>query len=202
LFVYGQGAGFNSLRAAAPAWAAPGSDTGYLIDVNGGGNPGDLPNPALGESLAGGTAYSLTDSVVVNGQTQTYSAAATLAAVPLVLGTGSAAYVPTATTGGGTFNFGAYPASATEQVAVVLDSAPPGNVLAMVKVNSPTTSGVLPAGTLAAGVYTCFVIATDFPWVEAGAVTAPAIGVQTPVIVGANGNADMSVSATFGCTQT
>jgi hypothetical protein len=198
---------WNQLPAAAPAWAAPGSGTGFMMDVNPSGPDfnccfGDLPSPAQGYPLAGNTSYSLVDTVTVNGQVQTYKAGATLAAVPTFLAVGSAAYAPAAGTGGGTFNFGAYPAGATEQVVVVLSGAPPASVLAMVKVNTPVTSGALPAGTLAIGAYTCFVIATDFPWVEAGSVTSPAVGNPAPVITGANGNADMSVSGTFACNQT
>ncbi len=56
---------------------------------------------------------------------------------------------------------------------------------------------MLPPNTLTIGAYTCFVIAADFPWVEAGVVNSPAVGVQSPVIVGANGNADMSVGAQY-----
>src|SRR5215469_9093018 len=34
LFAYGQNPGFNGTVAAAPAWAAPGSSTGYMVDLN------------------------------------------------------------------------------------------------------------------------------------------------------------------------
>jgi hypothetical protein len=209
LFSYGQQPGENGFIAAAPAWAAPGSGTGFLQDVI----LDDLP--PLG---AGGTSYSLTDKVIVNGQQQSYSAAATLNLAPTILAAaGNAVYAPAAGTGGGTFTFAAYPALATEQVVVVLDSVPPdANVLAMAEVctvGCPNTglTAVLPPGTLDTNpltlphVYTCLVIAADFPWVEAGATNAPAVGIANPTIVGALGNADLSAGATYTgapCTQT
>jgi hypothetical protein len=203
LFAYGQNFSLNGLAAAGPAWAAPGSGTGFLIDLFGGGPNGDLPPLA-----AGGTTFTVTDTVQVNGTTNTYSASAALNGTPTILTTPAiAAYAPAAGTGGGTFTFGAYPAGATEQVAVVLAGAAPNTVLAMAEVctagcaNTGLTAA-LPAGTLAAGAYTCFVIATDFPWVEAGVTNAPAPGNPNPTIVGANGNADMSVGAQYACTQT
>lgn len=198
LFAYGQNFSLNGLPAAAPAWKAPGSGTGILMDIFGGGPNGDLPGP-----VAGGTTFTLSDVVQVNGSTNTYKATATLNASPTTLTTpATASYAPAAGTGGGTFTVGAYPAGATEQVVVVLLGAPPNGVLAMAEAVSPATTASIPAGTLAPGAYTCFVIAADFGWVEAGVSNAPAPPVVNPPIVGANGNADMSVSATAGCTQT
>ena len=168
------------------------------MDIFGGGPNGDLPPPA-----AGGTPFTLTDVVQVNGTTNTYSASATLNAVPTTLTTpANALYAPAAGTGGGTFSVGAYPAGATEQVVVVLAGAAPNGVLAIAEAVSPATTATIPAGTLAVGAYTCFVIAADFGWVEAGVTNAPAPPVVSPAIVGANGNADMSVGAQYGCTQT
>ena len=198
LFAYGQNFGLNGLPAAAPAWAAPGSGTGFLMDIFGGGPNGDLPPLA-----AGGTAFNLTDTLIVNGATQNYSASATLNAVPTTLAPPAIApYTSNPGTGGGTFAFGAFPAGATEQVVVVLGGAAPNVVFAMAEAVSPATTATLPASTLAPGAYNCFVIAADFPWVEAGVTNAPAPGNPNPTIVGANGNADMSVGAQFPCVQT
>jgi len=204
LFAYGQNPGFNGTVAAAPAWGAPGSGTGYLFDLN------TFTLPALG---APGTAYSIKDQVVVNSATQTFNAGATLNNPITSLGTGGAgSYAPTAGTGGGTYTFGACPAGATEQVAVFLDNAPgfdPGvtspSVLAMAEAACPATTAVVPAGTIIGTppiAMVCFVVAADFPWVEAGAKTSPAVAPPNPVIVGANGNADLSSSGTTACTQT
>jgi len=191
LYSYGQYPGFNGLEAAPPAWAAPGSGTGVLWDLVG---------FDLFPKGPDGTKYTLTDTVVVNGQAQTYAASATLDNPSRLLAAGTASYAANGVTGGGTFTFGAPPANVTEQVAVVLTGFQGGTV-AMAEAVAPGTSAVLPAGTLTHGtVYLCFVIDTDFPWVEAGAVNAPAIGTPTPTIVGTNGNADMSVGAPFGCT--
>jgi len=177
----------NGLPGALPAFS-PGAPTGYLLDLL----LGDLP-PAG----AGGTAYTLTDAVNTNGANVTYNASATLNAVPTVLGApATAPYTATTGTGGGSFALGAYPAGATEQVVVVLGGAPPNSVKAMVEAVAPATTATLPPGTLAVGAYQCFVIAADFPWVEAG------IPNPNPVIVGTNGNADLSASGTLGCTQT
>ena len=193
LFSYGQQAGVNGLVASAPAWAAPGSASGVLWDLDG------FNLFPLG---AGGTQYTLVDSVIVNGSAKTYTAAATLKNPPTVLAVSTLAYAANGTTGGGTFTFGAPPAGVTEQVAVVLTGGVgTSGVLTMAEAVSPATTAVLPAGTLTPGTpYTCFVMAADFPWVEAGAVNAPTVGTPTPVIVGANGNADLSVSATTTCT--
>jgi len=200
----------NGMLAGAPAWAAPGSPTGMLVDLTCGACPGWNFFP-IG---AGGTQYSLVDMVTVNGQVQKYSANATLNAAPTVLTQPAlATYAPAVGTGGGTFTFGPMPANATEQVVVVL-SSPVGfaGVVAMAEVctaavGCPNTgsTAVLPPNTLTPGAYTCFVMAADFPWVEAGMVNAPRVGTATPVIVGALGNADMSVSAmpaAGNCTQT
>jgi len=203
LYSYGQKPGVNGLKAAAPAWAAPGSGTGFLQDVI----LHDLP--PLG---AGGTAYTLTDSVLINSAQQLYSASATLNAVPTVLtAPANATYAPAVGTGGGTVTFGPYPAGATEQVVVFFSSAAAtSSVVAMAEIctsGCPNTgvTATLPPLTLAPGAYTCVVIAADFPWVEAGVVNSPAVGVPNPVIVGANGNADMSVGGQYSgapCTQT
>jgi len=194
LFGYGQNPGFNGTTAQAPAWGAPNSPTGYLFDVNLG------TFPPLG---AAGTQYSLQDQVVVNGQVQTYSAASTLHNPIAILAAGSGAYAATAGTGGGTFNFGACVAGATEQVAVFLTAPPPfAGVASMAEAVCPAVSAVIPAGTLAAGTYQCFVVEADFPWVEAGMKNSPAVAPPNPVIVGANGNADLSSSNFAPCTQT
>jgi hypothetical protein len=156
--------------------------------------------PALG---AGGTTYTLTDKLFVNSTQLTYTASATLNAVPtILLAPASASYAPAAGTGGGTVTCGAFPAGSTEQVVVFLTGP---FVSAMAECVAPSTTGAIAAGTLAAGAYTCFVIAADFPWVEAGVTNAPAPGNPNPTIVGANGNADLSAGGTYGpagCTQT
>jgi hypothetical protein len=192
LFAYGQQPGVNGLATAAPAWLAPNTATGVLWDLDG------FDLFPLG---AGGTQYTLVDSLIINGSTKTYSAAATLKNPPTVLGVGTLAYAANGATGGGTFTFGAPGAGVTEQVAVVLSGGVTSGVLTMAEAVSPGTTAVLPAGTLTPGTaYTCFVVDADFPWVEAGVVNAPTVGTPTPTIVGANGNADLSVSNTFTCT--
>ncbi|HME81045.1 MAG TPA: hypothetical protein VKF82_03100 [Candidatus Eremiobacteraceae bacterium] len=192
LYAYGQFPGYNGVNAAAPAWAAPGTASGFLWDFDA---------FDLFPKGPDGTNYTLTDTVVINGQPQTYSASATLDNPSRLLAAGTAVYAANGATGGGTFTFGAPPANVTEQVAVVLSSTIGNGVLAMAEAVAPGTSAVLPANTLVTGhVYTCFVIDADFPWVEAGVVNAPAVGTPTPVIVGNNGNADLSVSNTFPCT--
>ncbi|MBV8172016.1 MAG: hypothetical protein JO219_08810 [Candidatus Eremiobacteraeota bacterium] len=194
LFAYGQNPGYNGTTTAPPAFGPLGSDTGYLLDMQ------LLDLPPLG---APGTAYTLKDQVVSNGAVQTYSAGATLDTPITILGTsGPGSYAPTAGTGGGTYTFGACPAGATEQVAVFLSAGPPGSVLAMAEGVCPATTAVVPPSTLAAGAYVCFVMAADFPWVEAGPKQNPAVGPPNPTIVGANGNADLSASGTTACTQT
>ena len=187
----------NGLTGQPPAFPL-GAPTGYLQDTFQGTPPppgfGDLP--PLG---AGGTVYTLTDQVNVNGTTQSYSFNATLNAVPTALGAPpNAAYTPVAGTGGGSFAIGAYPAGVTEQVVVVLSGAPPATVLAMAEAVSPATTATLPASTLAVGAYQCFVIGADFPWVEAG----QNLGIANPVIVGLNLNADLSAGGTYACSQT
>jgi len=195
LFSYGQQPGVNGTNAAASAWLAPGSGTGYLFDLQ----VGDLPPRGVG-----GTTYTLTDKLFVNGQQQSYTASATLNAVPTILGApANAVYTPTAGTGGGTVTCGVFPAGATEQVVMFLSG--PFTVAAAAECVAPSTSGAIALGTLKVGAYTCFVVAADFPWVEAGVTNAPATGNPNPTIVGANGNADLSAGGTYGpanCTQT
>jgi hypothetical protein len=179
----------SGLAGGPPAFPI-GAPTGYLWDVQ----LFDLP--PLGP---GGTVYSLTDTLNVNSTPKTFSANATLNAVPTILGApANAPYTPAAGTGGGSFAVGAYPAGATEQVVVVLSGPPPASVVAMAEAVSPAAVATIPAGTLAVGGYQCFVMAADFPWVEAGQNN----GISNPTIVGANGNADLSAGGTYACAQT
>jgi hypothetical protein len=179
----------NGLAGGPPAFPI-GAPTGYLLDVI----TGDLPVAGVG-----GTTYTITDQLNVNSTLKSFAATATLNAVPTILGApANAPYTSAAGTGGGTFAVGAYPVGATEQVVVVLSGAPPSSVVAMAEAVSPATTATIPAGTLAAGVYACFVMAADFPWVESGQPNVSA----SPTLAGANGNADLSAGGTYACTQT
>ena len=219
LFSYGQFPGSNGLPATAPAWAAPGSGTGFDIDFN----IGFIPLPI---SVPRSEAISTT--ILINGTSKTYSASATLVSLAL-LGSPAApiSFVSNgAGTGGGTLTIGPIVAGATEQVAVILGPGtpacpalpcspivpvetpptPPAAEPNMFEVKGATTTIAIPNGTLAVPVpgsgqspipYEVFVIDADFGWVEAGATNAPTVGNPAPAITnGVNGQADLSVSGT------
>lgn len=215
LFGYGQTQGTNGVPASATAWASPGSPTGYIWDLD----VFDLPGlPAAATPVA----YSIKDSVVVNGQTATYSAGATLVTkVPLPAAANPVSFVSNGPgTGGGTLTIGAIAAGATEQVAIIVGpgtpacptclpvpiaevpAAPGEGVPFQGEVKGATVVIPVPNGTLKVpgpgqlGVpYLVFVVDADFGWVEAGLTTAPTVGTPTPNITnGLNGQADLTVS--------
>jgi hypothetical protein len=220
IFGYGQGAGTNGLIAQGPAWASPLSDTGYLKDVLAGGLPA-LPVAVAPINFTLSTTVSVNGTPTLYSAPATLMTKVPMAAagnavswVPGAVGSG-----------GGTLTISAPVATATEQVAVIIGPGTPacpglpcplpfipaaifptdrGTVVAEFEVTGATTVIAVPAGTLAvtpAGSgegpipYSVFVVDADFPWVEAGLVSSPAVGTPTPVITnGVNGQADLSAS--------
>ncbi|MDQ6781456.1 MAG: hypothetical protein M3Z37_09945 [Candidatus Eremiobacteraeota bacterium] len=135
------------------------------------------PAPAAGS-------YTVSTSVLVNGAQQAYSATATMATVT-TLGAESAPVFTPSGGGAGTFTI-TKPAGVTESLIIIVAGSGEAATL-----STTTTSATMPAGTLAPGSYTAFVIAADYPLLEAG---PPASQSQSPTLTGANGSADLTVS--------
>jgi len=200
LYSYGQGPGANGTVAQGPAFQAPGTGTGYLID-NLLGVAGHHMLPPVPGAVP--TVYTLSTDVSVSGQIQHFSASATLSTLVPLGFNGNCAYAPMGVTGGGTLTCPAAPAG-VEQAMVVLFGATIGTgIMGVVEVPAGATVTVVPPGTFTPGAATAFMIDADYPFVEAGAVTSPAIGTSTPTITNVgvavpNGQADMAVGNYFG----
>lgn len=197
LFSYGQAPGANGTVAQGPAFAAPNTGTGYLID-NLLGVAGHHMLPPLGGA---GTVYTLSTDVSVSGQIQHYSASATLASVALMAAPAACAYAADGL-GGGTLTCPAAPAGVEQVMMVLFGANIASGIQGVVEVKAGTTSTVVADGTFPPGAATAFMINADYPFVEAGPVTSPAVGTSTPVITNgaANPQADMSVGNYFGVT--
>jgi hypothetical protein len=194
------------IGAFAPAFGVPtafspansngiGYALGYLLYFNAGdanNAPCTLyvlpPAPTLG-------AYTLSTNVSTNGKTIPYSATATLGGGPLVLpAEATPSYAPGAPgSGGGTFTV-VQPAGVTESLITIEDA----NFAIVASIETTNTTAVVPAGTLAPGNYSAFVIGADYPLVESA---PPNSASPTPPIVGAGGTADITVSNVLSFAQ-
>jgi hypothetical protein len=192
LFSYGQAPGTNFVGGFPPAYApasqnAAGYATGFMFPIDPSKGTPLLPPP----DTSG--AYQLKTVVPANGQNQPYAASATLPASPTVLGNYPApGYASGGATGGGTFTL-TVPAGVTETLVVI--SVNGGAEVATVE--TKTATATVPAGTLTptatcSCTYTAFAIGADYPLVEAG---PPASTLMRPVLTGANGTSDLTVSA-------
>lgn len=184
IFAYGLGPGANGVVGLTPTYPTPlGATPPYPFDT---GFIYTAAPPTPGS-------YAINTTVSVNGGMQPYGAAATLPLSPTVLPAEPAPSYASAGGGGGTFTV-TQPLGVTETLIVVFSGA-----TEVATVETTGTTAVLLAGTLPAGSYTAFAIGADYPLVEAG---PPAGTNQRPVITGAGGTADLTVSGSAGFTQT
>jgi hypothetical protein len=197
LFSYGQSPGVNGTVAQGPAFAAPGTGTGYMLDIT----LGVAGHRQLPPIPGGPTTYTLSTDVPVNGGLQHFSASATLASGALLALVANPAYVADGL-GGGTLTCVAAPAG-VEQAMMVLNGATiTSGILGVVECPAGATVTVVPDGTFPTGAASAFMIDADYPFVEAGPVNAPAVGTATPLITNgaASPQADMVVGGYFPIT--